>query len=36
MLNLLIGPVTELAGTWLKGKVEEKSTVRNTGCKGSS
>ena len=23
MLNLLIGPVTELAGTWLKGKVEK-------------
>ena len=22
MLNLLIGPVTELAGTWLNGKVE--------------
>jgi hypothetical protein len=23
MLNLLIGPVTELAGTWLNGKVEK-------------
>ena len=25
MLNLLIGPVTELAGTWLNGKVETKA-----------
>lgn len=31
MLNLLIGPVTELAGTWLKGKVEEKKA--QTGAK---
>ena len=23
MLNLLIGPITELAGTWLNGKVEK-------------
>ena len=23
MLNLLIGPVAELAGTWLNGKVEK-------------
>ena len=23
MLNLLIGPVAELAGTWLKGHVEK-------------
>jgi len=23
MLNLLIGPISELAGTWLKGKVEK-------------
>ena len=30
MLNLLIGPVTELAGTWLKGKVEEKKAQSET------
>ena len=24
MLNLLIGPIAELAGTWMSGKVEEK------------
>ena len=24
MLNLLIGPITQLAGTWLEGKVETK------------
>ena len=25
MLNLLIGPITDLAGTWLNGKVETKA-----------
>ena len=30
MLNLLSGPVTELAGTWLKGKVEEKKAQSET------
>ena len=24
MLNLLIGPITQLAGTWLEGTVETK------------
>jgi hypothetical protein len=31
MLNLLIGPVTELAGTWLNGKVEKAKA--ETGAK---
>jgi len=31
MLNLLIGPITELAGTWLNGKVEK--TKAETGAK---
>ena len=31
MLNLLIGPVAELAGTWLNGKVEK--TKAETGAK---
>ena len=30
MLNLLIGPITDLAGTWLKGKVEEKKAQSAT------
>ena len=25
MLNLLVGPIADLAGTWLNGKLEEKS-----------
>ena len=31
MLNLLIGPITNLAGTWLEGKVEK--TKAETGAK---
>ena len=31
MLNLLIGPIAELAGTWLNGKVEK--TKAETGAK---
>ena len=31
MLNLLIGPIAELAGTWLNGKVE--NTKAETGAK---
>ena len=31
MLNLLIGPITQLAGTWLDGKVEK--TKAETGAK---
>ena len=31
MLNLLIGPITQLAGTWLEGKVEK--TKAETGAK---
>ena len=31
MLNLLIGPISELAGTWLQGKVEK--TKAETGAK---
>ena len=31
MLNLLIGPITELAGTWLNGKVEKSKA--ETGAK---
>ena len=30
MLNLLIGPVAELAGTWMAGKVEEKKAQAKT------
>lgn len=30
MLNLLIGPISELAGTWLNGKVEEKKAQSAT------
>ena len=30
MLNMLIGPVADLAGTWLKGKVEEKKAQSAT------
>ena len=30
MLNMLIGPVTDLAGTWLQGKVEEKKAQSAT------
>jgi hypothetical protein len=30
MLNLLVGPVAELAGTWLSGKVEEKKAQSAT------
>ncbi len=30
MLNLLIGPLTDLAGTWLNGKVEEKKAQAQT------
>ena len=30
MLNLLVGPIAELAGTWLSGKVEEKKAVSAT------
>ena len=29
MLNLLIGPIAELAGTWMSGKVEEKKAQGN-------
>jgi len=31
MLNLLIGPIAQLAGTWLEGKVEK--TKAETGAK---
>lgn len=31
MLNLLVGPITQLAGTWLEGKVEK--TKAETGAK---
>jgi len=31
MLNLLIGPISQLAGTWLEGKVEK--TKAETGAK---
>lgn len=31
MLNLLIGPITQLAGTWLEGKVEKSKA--ETGAK---
>ena len=31
MLNLLIGPITDLAGTWLNGKVEKSKA--ETGAK---
>ena len=31
MLNLLIGPIAELAGTWLNGKVEKSKA--ETGAK---
>ena len=30
VLNMLIGPVADLAGTWLKGKVEEKKAQSAT------
>ena len=30
MLNMLIGPVADLAGTWLNGKVEEKKAQSAT------
>ena len=30
MLNLLIGPIAELAGTWVSGKVEEKKAQAKT------
>jgi len=30
MINLLIGPIADLAGTWLKGKVEEKKAQSAT------
>ena len=30
MLNLLIGPIAELAGTWMSGKVEEKKAQAQT------
>ena len=30
MLNLLIGPIADLAGTWLNGKVEEKKAQAQT------
>jgi hypothetical protein len=30
MLNLLIGPISSLASTWLEGKVEEKKAVSAT------
>ena len=30
MLNLLIGPIADLAGTWLNGKVEEKKAQAKT------
>ena len=30
MINLLIGPIADLAGTWLKGKVEEKKAQSET------
>ena len=30
MLNMLIGPVADLAGTWLQGKVEEKKAQSAT------
>ena len=29
MLNLLIGPITQLAGTWLDGKVEKSKAETN-------
>ena len=31
MLTLLVGPITQLAGTWLEGKVEK--TKAETGAK---
>jgi len=30
MLNLFIGPIAELAGTWMSGKVEEKKAQAKT------
>ena len=30
MFNLLIGPIAELAGTWMSGKVEEKKAQAKT------
>ena len=30
MLNLLVGPLADLAGTWLNGKVEEKKAQAQT------
>ena len=30
MLNLLIGPITQLAGTWLEGKVEKTNANAKT------
>ena len=30
MLNLLIGPIAELAGTWMSGKVEEQKAQAKT------
>jgi len=30
MLNMLIGPIADLAGTWLNGKVEEKKAQSAT------
>ena len=30
MLNLLLGPIAELAGTWMSGKVEEKKAQAKT------
>jgi hypothetical protein len=30
MLNMLIGPIADLAGTWLNGKVEEKKAESAT------
>ena len=30
MLNLLVGPIADLAGTWLNGKVEEKKAQAKT------
>ena len=30
MLNLLVGPITQLAGTWLEGKVEKTKAITET------
>ena len=36
MLTALIGPINNIASTWLEGKVEEKKAQSTTKVEGSS